>query len=549
MTSYDTPMRARRDALQRRRTGRQPELVFGLIGALGADIQRVIDYLKINLQTVGYSVPDPIKLSALMHEIPGAPFDSLYPTGRRADVEKYMDAGTELRRRLQRGDALAMYAVSALRELRKTLTTGDEGLADRTAFVLDSLKHDEEVETLRRLYGPAFIAVGVYTPYPQRLVNVEDRIYEHGGRRGDLKDYRTRANALIDKDFDEQEQPFGQHVSDAFALADVVISTSGDRLKKDVERFIKLLFGDWTNTPSRDEVAMYHAQAAAFQSSSMARQVGAALCRADGTLIATGTNEVPRYGGGIFDADDAAQLKPGEKDVRDFASKLDSSDAHRRELLVDILERLGSLGLLKGKLNNCNHSEKADELLYGDKPVMKRAKFMATIDYVRTMHAEASVFSNCARQGAATQDSTLYVTTFPCHDCTKQIISNGVKRVVYIEPYTKSLAMRFYEDQIAIDEPGKRKRVRFEPFVGVAPRRYAEFFAMQGNRKDRFGHTEEWNKDVAVPKLPEYFALSSGRIAGERVEFAAFKEVLEKRLPVRTYPRNPQSQNRRRGRK
>jgi deoxycytidylate deaminase len=97
------------------------------------------------------------------------------------------------------------------------------------------------------------------------------------GRRGDLTDNRQRADFLIDKDFDEQEQPFGQHVSDAFALADVVVSTSGGRLKKDVERFIKLLFGDWTNTPTRDEVAMYHAQAAAFQSSSMARQVGAAL--------------------------------------------------------------------------------------------------------------------------------------------------------------------------------------------------------------------------------------------------------------------------------
>src|SRR6202035_194758 len=263
-------MRAGRDAPKKERAGRQPELVFGLIGALGADIQRVIDYLKINLQTVGYTVLDPIKLSTLMHEIPGEPFDSLYASGRRADVEQYMDAGTELRRRLQRSDALAMYAISALRELRKRRSIPDGELADRTAFILDSLKHDDEVETLRRVYGPAFIAVGVYTPYPERLVNVEDRIYEFGGRRGDLKDYRSRANDLIEKDFDEQEQPFGQHVSDAFALADVVVSTSGDRLKRDVERFIKLLFGDWTNTPSRDEVAMYHAQAAAFQSSSMA---------------------------------------------------------------------------------------------------------------------------------------------------------------------------------------------------------------------------------------------------------------------------------------
>jgi hypothetical protein len=173
-----SPVRPERGAPKKERVGRQPELVFGLVGALGADIKRVAESLKGNLQSVGYTVPDPIKLSTLMHDIPGKPFNALSVDEKRADVEHYMDAGTDLRRRLQRGDALAMYAVIALSQLRKSLGIADDKLALGYAFIFDSLKHDHEVETLRRLYGPAFVAVGVYTPYTERLVNVEDRIYE-----------------------------------------------------------------------------------------------------------------------------------------------------------------------------------------------------------------------------------------------------------------------------------------------------------------------------------------------------------------------------------
>ena len=148
------------------------------------------------------------------------------------------------------------------------------------------MKHHAEVETLRRLYGPAFIAVGVYTPYRQRLEAVRKRLRESAGHGGP-DDYGTEAQRLIDKDFDEQNKPFGQHASDAFALADVVVSTALGETTS-VTRFIELLFGDWTHTPTRDECGMTHAQIAAYRSSSMARQVGAAICRPDGSLVATG---------------------------------------------------------------------------------------------------------------------------------------------------------------------------------------------------------------------------------------------------------------------
>lgn len=506
------------------RPSSQPELIFGLVGALGADLNSVAADVRRELLDVGYRVPDhPIKLSELMERLPGPPFDALKTSGRRAGVEAYMDAGTTLRKRL-RPDALAMFGVNAVRAARGAefgLPTDEPGSG--IGFILNSLKHHEEVQTLRRLYGSAFIALGVYTPYDKRREAVQKRLRDHAGH-GMLNEYKHEAERLIEKDRDETDKPWGQHVSDAFALADVVVSTQANSVTS-IARFIKLLFGDWTQTVTRDEVGMTFAQIAAYQSSSMARQVGAAICRTDGSVISTGTNDVPKFGGGLFDADDLAQGKP---DVRDFSAfGYDTSDDQRRELLEDIVRRLIRSGVLTGVTEE-QASATAGKLLERGGP-MRRAKFMATIDYIRAMHAEAAALSNAARHGVSVRDCTLYVTTFPCHDCAKQIIADGIRRVVYIEPYTKSLAQTFYEKQISVDgSNSSTETVSFEPFVGVAPRRYRELFAMTDDRKDVAGKYHPWDKDAAVPRLPETQVGLSARSAGEKTELRAFDELVAK---------------------
>ena len=502
-----------------KRVARQPELIFGLIGALGADLSSVAEAIRKELKTVGYSVgAHPIKLSHLMHDLPGPPFSDLKIEGHIASIEPHMDAGNALRERLG-ADALALFAINAVRVARSVqFGQPSDGPANGVAFVLDSLKHQQEVETLRRLYGPAFIAVGVYTPYEKRLETVCKRLRDTAGRKAP-SDYKHEAERLIEKDRDEQDNPFGQHVSDAFALADVVVST-GVKEESSIERFIKLLFGDWTKTPTRDEVGMTHAQIAAYQSSSMARQVGAAVCRTDGSVVATGTNDAPKFGGGIYDADDRSTMS----DPRDFALGYDTSDDMRRELLEDILTRLIRMGIVTSIVEDSVHGE-AVSMLRDRSNTMRRARFMATIDYIRAMHAETAAFASAVLHGLSVNGCTLYVTTFPCHDCAKQVIAVGIHRVVYNEPYTKSLAQQFYGTQIDVDGAGRsEKKVAFEPFVGVAPRRYRELFAMDGARKDADGKYRQWSADEAVPRLPETLAGDSARRAGEAVELKAFDE-------------------------
>ena len=52
--------------------------------------------------------------------------------------------------------------------------------------------------------------------------------------------------------------------------------------------------------------------------------------------------------------------------------------------------------------------------------------------YLYVCHAEFNAILN-TRDGAALKGCTLYVTLFPCNECTKAIIQKGIKEVVYLD--------------------------------------------------------------------------------------------------------------------
>ncbi len=51
------------------------------------------------------------------------------------------------------------------------------------------------------------------------------------------------------------------------------------------------------------------------------------------------------------------------------------------------------------------------------------------------LHAEANAITKVAKSHNSSEDSTLYVTTSPCMECSKLIIQAGIKRVVFDEKY------------------------------------------------------------------------------------------------------------------
>ncbi|HSP46566.1 MAG TPA: cytidine/deoxycytidylate deaminase family protein [Clostridiaceae bacterium] len=54
---------------------------------------------------------------------------------------------------------------------------------------------------------------------------------------------------------------------------------------------------------------------------------------------------------------------------------------------------------------------------------------------IATLHAELNCISYCAKEGIPLKGSTIYVTHFPCLNCTKALIQSGIVRIIYHEAY------------------------------------------------------------------------------------------------------------------
>ncbi len=156
-------------------------------------------------------------------------------------------------------------------------------------------------------------------------------------------------------------------------------------------------------------------------------------------------------------------------------------------------------------LNNYSGIER-DELL----TLLESSSIADLTEYGRVVHAEMEAMLSCARNGIGTVGTTLYSTTFPCHNCAKHIVAVGINRVVYIEPYAKSKAFEFHTDSIAKVEPDdfEYDKVCFEPFVGVGPRKFFDLFSMRHGssykmtRKEKeTGVKKEWHIEESQLRL------------------------------------------------
>jgi deoxycytidylate deaminase len=270
----------------------------------------------------------------------------------------------------------------------------------------------------------------------------------------------------------------GQRVRDAMFLADFFIRNDGDNdknLRRTVDRFLDVMFAIGVQTPTKDESAMYGATSAAAESACLSRQVGAVIANIDGDIIGMGNNDVPKFGGGLYSRED------GDNDHRCFQwrGKICHNDFRKEEILSRIAIALGEAGIFDSKSGTIDLKRQAKAI-----DVLHSSDVRNLIEFSRAVHAEMEAIISVARNGkAGLIGGTLYSTTFPCHSCARHIVAAGIKRVIYIEPYTKSLALNLHEDTISIHEVERDKKVVFLQYEGVAPRNMIRLFKDRGDRK------------------------------------------------------------------
>jgi len=94
---------------------------------------------------------------------------------------------------------------------------------------------------------------------------------------------------------------------------------------------------------------------------------------------------------------------------------------------------------------------------------------------------------------------TLYSTTFPCHSCARHIVASGIDRVIFIEPYPKSLAGELHSDAVSENEGDAGKKVLFLQFSGIAPKNILKLFNVGLTRKGSDGKLKTFDKKAASP--------------------------------------------------
>lgn len=462
------------------------ELVVGIVGATGSNLGTVHEMVRDAFTQAEYRA-ESVYLVELLHEIDK--WETLPEQPEEVRIKEHMDAGDDFRLHINSNDALAVLGVGEIRKLRQKFTNDSTIPAKRSAYIIKSLKHPEEIISLREIYGPGFLLVAAYSPRDVRLQNLASKI-AHSHNSYDTELFREFAEPLISRDQKDATKSHGQNVRESFPLADVFVeSTDAPKLRKDVNRFVRLVLGDNAETPTRDECAMAHAFLAGLRSGALGRQVGAAITSASGEILVVGTNEVPKYGGGQYWPDDSP-------DHRDIRQQFDSSDLLKQANVAEILGRLADGGWLLDSKKGLPPDSRVQEVL----PLLKGTRIMQPMEYGRAVHAEMAAIVEASARGVKISGGTLYTTTFPCHECARHIIAAGILRVVFIDPYPKSLAAQLHEDAIAV-ETATPNRLVFQPFIGVAPRRFTELFPIFGNRKSSTGERVVWKPDCSMLRM------------------------------------------------
>ena len=451
------------------------ELIIGLVSAVGTETSRVTTPLTDRLSQFGYEVKE-IKVSSLL----AAPEKELPEYAR---IKHYMHKGDSLRESSQNNGILAYGSAKLIKEARPSTVC-------KTAYIINSLKHPDEVSFLRKIYGQGFYFIVRRLNYLTKDKGLKV----------------NEANELISIDEDEKVK-HGQKTRDTFHLSDFYLNLgkNNDQVKNTLERFLELIFGHPYKNPTFDEFAMYMAFSSSVRSSDLSRQVGAVIAQ-DNQIIATGANEVPCSKGGHY----WAQLNEDTGEVydviggKDYTRNEDSNKTQQNEIIEN----------LKNSISNIEGIEESVLLEISEK--LEESQIKDLTEYGRVVHAEMQAILSCAKEGISCSNATLYCTTFPCHNCAKHLIASGIMRVVYVEPYPKSKALEFHNEAISTDnkEAKEKQLVLFEPFIGVGARRFLDLFSMSsgaGNklkRKNKDGSTVDWNKKTArirVNLFPESY--------------------------------------------
>lgn len=538
-----------------------PELVIAFAKPQGTNNKNVVRAVEDKLTLHQWAV-QPISISELLATA------SRLVQADTAGVAPGKEAGPHRTRRLmQWGDVfrrltpweMARFAVCTIAADRPTIQTeairvGHKGVA----YLIKNLMHHSEVSFLRTIYKQRFFLVATYQPEDERLVLLTEELSLQG-----ITAEEAEAEAKILLQIDVGDRPAAVpdvvpwdlgvsenslNINETFHRADVFVAH--DDFEPTITRWIQQMFGFPWGAPTLAELGMSTAYTAAHMSTAFGRPVGSAIVRGD-SVIAMGWNDSAQPHGGVSRVDSDPNLQE-----HNLVPPIDPSDGNRLQTVKELLSRLfdpewdelydqefGSslplpppvqelrewISVMRDAAKKHGHPVTIDMVsAMAALTPLTTSRVFNLIEYGRAVHAEMAAITDAARRGVAVQGATMFVTTFPCHECARNIVAAGIEKLVFVEPYAKSMAETLYANSIqnrAKSSGIDPARIIFEPFVGISPSRFGELFSNvkrkyslreafeAGQGQAKVGQRFEWN-----PRSPELRTSVKGYLTDKHFE-------------------------------
>ena len=316
-------------------------------------------------------------------------------------------------------------------------------------IVIDGIRNAGEIEWLRNRY-PNFWLVAVFADQEKRWSRLRGT-YDHDEKAFLRDDQRDSG----------EEEKSGQAVQSCVYEADYVLKNVSPieppsdvkaRLFARLEEPLKGMRNEeGFRGPLPAEVFMATAVSQSHASQCLKRKVGALIVDGENKIpLSVGYNENPVGMESCYSLYEQVCYKD-----RVMASRLEKMVPFFCPECGTRHSKIGPPYLCNGKMN-------------GGKPCrcnLKQRFFPSrAIELCTAIHAEERAILSLA--GRSADGCTIFVNTFPCFQCARQIVNARIKKVVYVEAYPIEEAVEFL----------KTNNVVIEPFEGFKPRVFNQVF-------------------------------------------------------------------------
>lgn len=143
-----------------------------------------------------------------------------------------------------------------------------------------------------------------------------------------------------------------------------------------------------------------------------------------------------------WDKHKSMEEKPVEADQKISREKFDQEVIQQLKIEAekssDFWRRIGAAIVKDGKVIFSTHNEHAPSphSPYAEGDPRNNFHKGIGIEYSTALHAEAALIAEAAKTGTALEGASLYVSTFPCPVCAKQIAYSGIKKLYYTGGYS-----------------------------------------------------------------------------------------------------------------